>query len=99
MVKMTRRLVECPCGKKHWTKVTKEKNPLTGKTVKFVTEVDKICQSCKNRMRQKGMKRKARLGEIPEKFNSEITMRELAQAEGKRRQAENKARNKLRKKK
>jgi len=50
-------------------------------------------------MRQAGMKRKVRLRKIPEKFNNEITLRELYQAEGKRRQEEQKVRNKLVKKK
>jgi len=94
---MVKRLVECPCGKKHWARVTKEKNPLTGKTVRFVMESDKLCQQCKNRMRQGGMKRKVRLRKIPEKFNKEITLRELYQAEGKRRQEEKKTEQKIEK--
>jgi len=86
-----KRLVKCPCGRKHWAKVSKMKNTITGKTVKFVLESDKMCQSCKNRIRQKGMKKKPRLREIPEKYNSQITLNELYQAEGKRRQEEKKA--------
>ena len=97
---MAKRLVKCPCGKEHWTNVTKEKNPLTGKTVKFVMEKDKLCQNCKNRMRQRRMKRKVRIREIPEMDRTELIERSLYIAEMQRRQNDVKAeqaRNKLRK--
>lgn len=99
---MTKRLVKCPCGKEHWANVTKEKNPLTGKTVKFVMEIDKLCQNCKNRERQSGMKRKARIRAIPEMGRPELILRSLYIAEMERRRKEAEAeqsRNKLRKKK
>lgn len=96
---MVKRLVTCPCGKEHWVKVTKEKNPLTGKTMKFVLESDKLCQSCKNMIRRRGMKKKARLREIPKEFYKDLTLRELYQSEMDRRKKEDVDRNKLRKKK
>ena len=99
VVKMVKSRVNClQCNKLFWAKAKKDK--LTRKV--YVDILNQYCQECKNRMRRMGMKRKPRLREIPEEFNSQITLRELYQAEGKRRQEEKKAeqtRNKLVKKK
>ena len=94
-----KKIVKCPeCGKERWAKAKKDK--ATGEV--YVDILDQYCQACRNRMSQAGMKRKARLSEIPEKFYKDLTLRELYQAEGERRQEEKKAeekRNKLVKKK
>lgn len=71
---MTKKLVNCPvCGKQRWAKAKKDK---PSREI-YVDILDKYCVVCKNRMRQNNMKRKPRLSEIPEKFNQQITMREL----------------------
>ena len=92
---MKRRINCIQCNKPFWAKVKKDK--LRGEV--YVDVLDQYCQSCKNMMRQMGMKRKARLSEIPDKFNREITLRELYQAEAQRRKKEDIDRNKLVKKK
>ena len=73
------------CGRSFWSKAWKNKT--TGK----VESLDNMCQSCKNRIRQSHMKRSPRLSEISDKFNSQITMRELYTAEMDRRKATDKA--------
>ena len=77
------------CHKLFWSKTAKNK------ITKEVVALDNICQGCKNRIRQRGMKRKVRIRLIPKKFNKELTMRELWMKERERRK-EDVGRNKLR---
>lgn len=73
------------CGRSFWSKAWKNK------TTRKVESLDNMCVRCKNRIRQSHMKRSPRLSEIPDKFNSQITMRELYTAEMDRRKATAKA--------
>ena len=78
------------CHKLFWSKTAKNK------ITKEIISLDNICASCKNRIRQRGMKRKVRLREIPKEFYKQLTLRELYEAEMKRRRKEDVGRNKLR---
>lgn len=90
MKKQTRCIV---CGKWFWSRAVKNK------ITKEIVALDNICQSCKNLMRQKGMKRKPKVKEIPQNLNKQLTLRELYEAEMQRRKKMEVDRNKLRKKK
>jgi len=73
------------CGRSFWSKAWRNK------TTRKVESLDNICQRCKNRIRQSNMKKNPRLSEISDKFNQQLTMRELYEAEMKRRKATDKA--------
>lgn len=95
---MVKKQMNClRCNRLFWAKAKKDK--LTRKV--YVDILDQYCTTCKNMMRQMGMKRKPRLREIPKGFAKQIWERELWTAENKRRKEERKAeqkRNKLVKK-
>lgn len=84
-----KRRVKCPqCGKERWAKAQKDK---VSKKI-YVDIRDQFCQTCKNVMVMKGQKRKGRVRAVPEGFEKQIQMRELAMAESERRKIEDEKR-------
>lgn len=81
--------VECiSCKKLFWAKAMKNK------VTRKVEALDNVCQTCKNRIRQKENAKKSKkpfmIRVAPEKFEKQIKMRELYQAEMERRREEKK---------